>query len=620
MRFLLIIAILTAHTLTSADTTIQTDWSGGPGVQGPVTDWGSYFNLGSLTDWLTTPGSILLAGSDICLLVDDTLDGAVSACAADVDGDGDMDLLAAARDGKKVYWWENMDGAGISWTKHLIEDFILTPHIITPSDIDNDGDIDVFGGASGSLDDDPSVIWWENLDGIGNNWQLNIIEQSDFLGARAAHSNDIDGDGDSDIAAASTWLNELAWWENVDGSGTSWIKHPISGGVDDAWWLFTVDLDGDLDIDIVLADKDPNAVLWFENIDGAGLVWTMHIIDDDTNDACSVHANDVDGDGDMDVLAAAYMAKSDSQKTGEDITWWENVDGSATVWIPHIIDSSVIHSRAVYSEDLDNDGDVDVISGAFYYNGYCWYENLNGTGLEWTERTLSGDYGHVTSVYAEDINGDGIMDVIGAGLGGEVIWWDLDVFVGSGFVESSVLYLGNDPGWGSIDWSCAIPSGTSVSFQVRASDDYGAMGVWSDTLTAPCSLVGILAENDSYFQYRTILQTSDPETTPYLEDITLIWNPVGIPEVECPGSEYALYGALSNPASGSTVLAFSIPEPCNVKLDIFDQVGRIVAIPADGSFSPGMHQVLLDGLLPGIYFCRMISGDFRACERFVLIE
>jgi len=619
MRFPLIIAILTAHTVTSADTTIQTDWSSGPGVQGPVTDWGSCFNLGSLTDWLTTPGSILLAGSDICFLVDDTVNGALSACAADVDGDGDMDILAVDRDDSKAFWWENMDGAGLLWTRHLIEDFFLSPRAICPSDIDNDGDIDAFGAAVGSLDLEPEVVWWENMDGIGTIWLLHIIDQ-DFYSARAAHSNDIDGDGDSDIAAASRWLDELAWWENEDGSGTSWIKHPVSGDLDEVCSIFTVDLDGDLDVDIVVAERETNSVLWFENIDGAGLIWTQNIIDDDTPSARSVHANDVDGDGDIDVLAAAYMAKTDSQRTGEDITWWENVDGSATVWIPHVIDNNVIHSNAVHSRDLDNDGDVDVISGAFYYNGYCWYENLNGTGLEWTERTLSGDYGHVTSVYAEDINGDGIMDVIGAGLGGEVIWWDLDVFAGSGFVESSVLYLGNDPGWGSIDWNCTVPVGTSVSFQVRASDDWSDMGVWSDILTAPCSLVGILAENDSYFQYRAILQTSDQDTTPYLEDITLTWNPLGIPEVESPVREYALYGALSNPASGSAALAFSIPEQCSVKLDIFDQAGRIVAIPADGSFTPGMHQVLLGGLPPGIYFCRMTSGDFTATQRFVVID
>jgi hypothetical protein len=37
-------------------------------------------------------------------------------------------------------------------------------------------------------------------------------------------------------------------------------------------------------------------------------------------------------------------------------------------------------------------------------------------------------------------------------------------------------------------------------------------------------------------------------------------------------------------------------------------------------YSPGFHDVLLGELTPGIYFCRMISGDFTATQRFVVIE
>ncbi len=50
-----------------------------------------------------------------------------------------------------------------------------------------------------------------------------------------------------------------------------------------------------------------------------GQSWTEHDIDAAFSNANSVYAVDVDGDGDMDVLGAAYNA--------DDITWWEN-DGS----------------------------------------------------------------------------------------------------------------------------------------------------------------------------------------------------------------------------------------------------------------------------------------------------
>ncbi len=75
--------------------------------------------------------------------------------------------------------------------------------------------------------------------------------------------------------------------------------------------------------------------------------------------ASSVHAADMDGDGDMDVLGAAYSA--------DDITWWENTAGDGTAWTEHIIGeleialningsvfvvSSILLLAAVVSTDL----------------------------------------------------------------------------------------------------------------------------------------------------------------------------------------------------------------------------------------------------------------------------
>jgi hypothetical protein len=584
-------------------------------VQGPVTDWGSYFNLGSLTDWLSTPGTIQLDEVGIDHPIDLTFDGAMSACAADIDGDDDMDVIAVARDGREVAWWENTDGLGLVWTKHEIEDWIVSPHSVYPADIDGDNDIDVAGAASLYTD----FVWWENLDGGGLSWTLHIVEDSLFGSGQSVHVNDIDNDGDLDIIGAAEDADEISWWENLDGSGITCEKHLVRDNFVEAYSVYSVDVDGDSIIDIIGAAREDDVIVWWKNLDGSGTSWVEHTVDT-VNGASWVYADDIDLDGDIDILGTAWFADSKSSRVGEDVTWWENVDGSGTAWIAHFIDTSVVWSFCVHSADIDNDGDVDVLGAARSVHGISLYINEDGGGLVWSEYSLAPTYDYTMSVTVEDINDDGYPDVIGADWNDEVFWWDLDAFASAGFIESSLLYLGNDPGWGSIDWSCTVPVGTSVSFQVRASDDYGDMGTWSDTLTAPCSLLGILAENDSYFQYRAILQTSDQDTTPYLEDITLTWNPLGILEVESPVREYALYGALSNPASGSAALAFSIPEQCSVKLDIFDLSGRIVAIPADGSFSPGMHQVLLDGLPPGIYFCRMISGDFTATQRFVVIE
>ena len=74
------------------------------------------------------------------------------------------------------------------------------------------------------------------------------------------------------------------------------------------------------------------------------------------------------------------------------------------------------------------------------------------------------------------------------------------------------------------------------------------MGVWSDTLTSPCSLAGILQDGRRYVQYKVILSTSNPDSTSILNDVIISWNPLGIggdPHT----TEYLLIGAEPNPAS-----------------------------------------------------------------------
>lgn len=133
------------------------------------------------------------------------------------------------------------------------------------------------------------------------------------------------------------------------------------------------------------------------------------------------------------------------------------------------------------------------------------------------EHVVDSEFDHVTSIYAADVDGDGDMDVLGAAYDADdIIWWEVIGYSPEGSLQSSVLDVQESPDWQMIDWTCSEPSGTSVAFQVKASDNSASMGPWSDTLTIPCSLDGILTDGDSLFQYKTIFTTSDPDSTPVL--------------------------------------------------------------------------------------------------------
>jgi hypothetical protein len=315
----------------------------------------------------------------------------------------------------------------------------------------------------------------------------------------------------------------------------------------------------------------------------------------------------------MDILGAAA--------NGGCITWWENVGGLGTSWTEHTVDGDFNGARSVYSADVNGDGYMDVLGVAFYAFDLTWWENVGGLGTNWTEHTVDGDFVGAESVYSTDVNGDGYMDILGAAsYDADITWWNLTEFLPDGWLESSILDTQIDPDWDYLEWNSQTPSGTSVSFQVRASDD-PSMGAWSDTLYIPCLLEGILSDGDRYVQYRVILETMNPYTTPTLTDITITWDPVSIGDTTEPiPPAIALLPITPNPTAGSPIIRFGLPEPASVDISIFDLSGRLISEIHGDDYSPGYHDVLLGDLSSGVYFCRMISDDFRATQCFVVIE
>jgi hypothetical protein len=316
----------------------------------------------------------------------------------------------------------------------------------------------------------------------------------------------------------------------------------------------------------------------------------------------------------MDVLGAAHNA--------DDITWWENMDGSGTNWMEHTVDGDFDFAISVYSADINGDGYMDVLGAAMHADDITWWENVDGSGTSWTEHTVDGDFDGARSVHSADVNGDGYMDVLGAAFtpiinryAGDITWWDLTEYLPDGSLESSILDTQCSPQWASIDWNSSEPAGTDLYFQYRTGDDIASMGSWSDPVLEPCYLSGLL---DSLFQYRVTLESDNPEFTPTLHDVTLNWDPTGIEGGEDPVI-LALLPSSPNPSSLPAV-RFSLPEPVSVELSIFDLSGRLVRNIRGTEYMMGYHSILLDALSPGIYFCRMISGDFTATQRFVVIE
>ncbi len=604
-RFAFCASLVLSAASASADSATQSDWSGGPGTPGPVLTWGSDYSSDSGPLWFATVGFACLAAG-VEHIVDEDFDFAYSICSGDVDGDGLIDVLGAARSADDIAWWQNAGGQDTAWIEHTVDGSFDGAGSVGVDDIDGDGDIDVLGAAFYADD----IAWWQNVDGQGTTWIEHTIDGA-FDYAHSVSSDDIDGDGDIDVLGAAYYADDVAWWENGDGLGTTWIEHTIDGEFNGARSVCSDDIDGDGDIDVLGAAFYADEVVWWENVAGQGTTWIEHQVSGSFDGVQSIHTDDIDGDGDIDAMGAA--------STADDIAWWENGDGLGTTWIEHTVDGEFDYAHSIYSDDIDGDGDIDLLGSSWHAHEIAWWENGDGLGTTWIEHTVAVDFKGACSACSDDIDGDGDIDVLGAANGaGDISWWDLYGYPGEAYLESSILDTGCDPDWGTLLWSAQTPSGTSVSFQVRASDDYTQMGDWSDTIVSPCALDGILEDNASYIQYRLFLTTADPDTTPTLFDVTVTWNSLGLGAPAPSGFE--LLPVHPNPCDGAAAIEFGIPYATEVELVVFDISGRRVRENASAEYQPGWHTVQLDTLRPGIYFIRIQAEEFQETQRFVVIE
>ena len=217
-----------------------------------------------------------------------------------MDGDGDMDVVTASRSNDTIAWLEN-DGAPVpSFTAHDIAtnaDLALGVYV---ADMDGDGDMDV---VSASADDD-TIAWYENDGAADPSFAAHDIA-TNADGAWGVFAADMDGDGDMDILSASYLDDTIAWYENDGAADPSFTASDIATDADGASSVFAADMDGDGDMDILSANRYEKTVSWYENDGTADPTWTASDIETNEHYVNTVFAADMDGDGDMDIVSAA---------------------------------------------------------------------------------------------------------------------------------------------------------------------------------------------------------------------------------------------------------------------------------------------------------------------------
>lgn len=174
---------------------------------------------------------------------------------ADMDNDGDYDVITGATDGR-IYIYLNNAGSFTlaSWTPTADVGWSSVP---APVDIDDDGDIDIIIGSETAA----TVIFLENT---GNN--TFVQNQSFVTGVNFGSYNkpsfgDADNDGDQDLIIGSLW-GEMKYYENIGTNKvpawqdrTSLVSSII---IDQSSVPYLADIDGDTKKDLIIGDSDGN--------------------------------------------------------------------------------------------------------------------------------------------------------------------------------------------------------------------------------------------------------------------------------------------------------------------------------------------------------------------------
>ena len=341
--------------------------------------------------------------------VDADLPFPISTFAADLDGDGDRDVLSASNDPSIVAWYENIDGLG-SFSAPQVVGSGDGAGSVHAADLDGDGDNDIL--ATRQLDE---TVWFENTDGAGSFGSEQVIAGA--LQADAVRGVDLDGDGDNDILTAQGGIDQIRWFEN-EGAGSFGSHQIVATSVGGVTVALGADLDGDDDLDVLFAASQDDSVGWIENLDGNGTWGPVQILTDLANGARAAIAVDLDGDDDLDVAAAYFF--------GDTIAWFENTDGNGTFGPEQIISDAVDGPRSVAAADLDNDGDQDVIAPSFNDDTVSWFENTDGDGTFGPPEIISDTADQVVTVVAANLDGDGDPDVIAAvsGIVNSLLWYE----------------------------------------------------------------------------------------------------------------------------------------------------------------------------------------------------
>lgn len=274
---------------------------------------------------------------------------------ADLDGNGYVDVIVPNDDG--LMWYRNPRGRGGDPASDDWEAVNVSPegarmHDIRVADLDGDGRLDLvtrhqsgFGKKLGNA----VHLWLQRDDG----WEHRTFACPHGEGLAVA---DVDGDGRPDVLVGGRWYRNPG--DVLDGEWTE--HHYLPAARFDAEWtdgdvrVAAGDLTGDGRPEIVLTPAEGTGLLaWYAAGDDPTQLWTEHIIETQLDHAHGLALGDMDGDGQLDIV----LAKMHQATPPQEVRVYRN-QGHGDAWVTEVASRRGSHNIVLV--DVGSTGRLDI--------------------------------------------------------------------------------------------------------------------------------------------------------------------------------------------------------------------------------------------------------------------
>ncbi len=311
---------------------------------------------------------------------------------ADMDNDGDRDVIVSGYRASQIRWYEYPD-----WQEHVIASYIYRAKICA-TDIDGDGDVDI-AATSWATD---LLCWYENP-----SWTMHVID-SGVDGSYGIDAADMNGDGIQDLIVAGGYHNCVAWYKGPD-----WQKNIIDGNVSMYPFIpdqvFVTDLDGDSDFDVLVSTYNDNgnltegSLIYYQQL---AVGWNKTVIDPASGYINSLDIADLDNDGLPEVAAAL---------AGLDKIVYYNWPA----WDAVVVDGLLNYAFNLDIGDVNRDGVPDIVA--------CGQMTMNPCrlyfGPSWTPQYIYQLANNFYDVEIVDLDDDNDQDIVATNIENNRIFW-----------------------------------------------------------------------------------------------------------------------------------------------------------------------------------------------------